>query len=79
MICTDFFDPNGLMPDTELIWLDLKTRQSLNEQTPSLSNLLKHDRYMYNHVKYQLEDTYANTCGSHVVHRIYRLINTNMF
>ena len=34
---------------------------------------------MYNHVKYQLEDAYVNTRGSHVVHRIYRLMNNNKF
>ena len=75
----EFFDAYGLMPDKELLWVDLKMRQSLNERIPYLTNLLKNERYMYNHVKYQLEDTYVNTCGSHVVHRIYRLINNNMY
>jgi hypothetical protein len=43
-----------------------------------LTNLLKNESYMYNKVKYQNEDNYVNTCGSHVAHRIYRLINNNM-
>ena len=67
-----------MIPDKELTWTSLKTRQSLNEDTPYLSNLLKHERYIYNRVKYQDEDNYVVTCGGHVTHRIYRLINNNM-
>ena len=33
---------------------------------------------MYNNIKYQIEDTFVNTRGSHVAHRIYRLLNNNM-
>ena len=50
----------------------------MNERIPYLTNLLKHENYIYNKVKYQSEDNYVNTCGSHVAHRIYRLINNNM-
>ena len=39
---------------------------------------LKHEHYIYNRVKYQHEDSSVFTCGSHVVHRIYRLITNNM-
>ena len=56
----------------------MKTRKMLTEATPYLSNLLKNERYIYNHVKYQSTDSYVNTCGSHVCHRIYRLINDDM-
>ena len=35
-------------------------------------------RYMYNNVRYQETDSAVNTCGSHVVNRIYRLKNYNM-
>ena len=66
------------MPDKEVLWVDLKTRQSLNERVPYLTNLLKHENYIYNKAKYQSEDSYVNTCGSHVAHRIYRLINNSM-
>ncbi|MFM7980022.1 MAG: hypothetical protein ACKPKO_11970, partial [Candidatus Fonsibacter sp.] len=34
--------------------------------------------YIYNNVKFQDRDGYVNTCGSHVVHRLYRLKNDNM-
>ena len=54
------------------------TRRTLNEATPYLSILLKKERYVYNHVKYQDQDSYVNTCGSHVCHRIYRLLHDNM-
>ena len=74
----EFFDAYGLMVDKELLWVDLKTRQALNERIPYLTNLLKHENYIYNKIKYQSEDNYINTCGSHVAHRIYRLINNNM-
>ena len=74
----EFFDPYGLQPDKELSWINLKTRRMLNEITPYLTNLLKNERYIYNRIKYQLGDSFVNTCGSHVVHRIYRLINNNM-
>ena len=55
-----------------------KTREALNQRIPYLSRLLKNEHYIYNRVKYQNEDNYVNTCGSHVAHRIYRLINNNM-
>ena len=73
-----FFDPYGLIPDKELSWVGLKTRRMLNEATPYLSILFKKERYVYNHVKYQDQDSYVNTCGSHVCHRIYRLLHDNM-
>ena len=75
----EFFDAYGLFPDKQLLWMDLKTRQALNERIPYLTNLLKHENYIYNKVKYQNEESnFVNTCGSHVVHRIYRLINNSM-
>jgi len=51
----DFFDSYALTPNRELLWLDLKTRQSLNERIPYLTNLLKHENYIYNKVKYQMK------------------------
>ena len=74
----EFFDPYGLIPDKELSWVGLKTRRTLNEATPYMSILLKKEHYVYNHVKYQNLDDYVNTCGSHVCHRIYRLLHDNM-
>ena len=74
----ELFDPYGLIFDKELSWVGLKTRRMLNEATPYLSILLKKERYVYNYVKYQDQDSYVNTCGSHVCHRIYRLLHDNM-
>ena len=56
----------------------MQTRRRLNESTPYLTNLLKDNQYIYNNVKYQDRDGYVNTCGSHVVHKLYRLKNDNM-
>ena len=53
-------------------------RRRLNQATPYLSNLLKSKEYIYNRVKYQDRDGYVNTCGAHVVHRLYRLKNDGM-
>ncbi|MFM7978916.1 MAG: hypothetical protein ACKPKO_06330, partial [Candidatus Fonsibacter sp.] len=50
----------------------------LNEATPYLTNLLKSKQYIYNNVRYQDRDGYVNTCGSHVVHKLYRLKNDGM-
>jgi hypothetical protein len=74
----EFFDAYGLFPDKQLLWMDLKKRQFLHQRIPYLTNLLKQENYIYNKVKYQNEDNFVNTCGSHVAHRIYRLINNSM-
>ena len=74
----EFFEPYGLMPDKELAWVSLKTRRTLNEATPYLSNMLKQERYIHSHIKYQDLDSFVQTCGSHTVRRIYRLLTNNM-
>ena len=43
-----------------------------------MTNLLKNKQYIYNKVKYQDSDGYANTCGSHVAHKLYRLKKDGM-
>jgi hypothetical protein len=53
-------------------------RRMLKQATPYLTNLLRHKHYIYNNIKYQDRDGYVNTCGSHVVHRLYRLKNDGM-
>ena len=53
-------------------------RRRLNQATPYLTNLLRGNEYIYNNVKYQDRDGYVNTCGSHVVQRLYRLNNDGM-
>ena len=66
------------MPDKELAWVTLKTRRTLNEATPYLSNMLKQERYIHNHIKYQDLGNFAQTCGNHTVLRIYRLLTNNI-
>ncbi len=43
-----------------------------------LPNMLKQERYIYNHIKYQKLGSFVQTCGSHTVHRIYRQLANNM-
>ena len=74
----EHFDSYGLKPDKELAWVNFKVRRSLGETQPFLSELLKQKEYIYNTVKYQASEADVNTCGSHVVHRLYRLKNQHM-
>ena len=66
------------MPDRELAWVSLKTRRTLSEATPYLPSMLKEERYIYNHIKYQDLVSFVQACGSHTVHRMYRLLTNNM-
>ena len=52
----------------------------LNQDEPFLTPLLEkeEEKYIYNNVAYQNKDSKVNTCGSHVVHRIYRLKNDDV-
>ncbi len=36
------------------------------------------EKYIYNNVGYQNKDSRVNTCGSHLVHRLYNLKHDNM-
>ncbi|MFM7988094.1 MAG: hypothetical protein ACKPKO_53150 [Candidatus Fonsibacter sp.] len=74
----EHFHSYGNKPDKSLEWDNLKMRKMLNEATPYLTKLLHKKNYIYNNVKYQDRDGYVNTCGSHVVHRLYRLKNDGM-
>ena len=71
-------DSHGIQPDKELQWTNLKKRLMLKQATPYLINFLDDERYIYNNVRCQETDSAINTCGSHVVNRIYRLKNYNM-
>ena len=74
----EHFDSYGLKPDKELAWINMKKRRLLQENEPYLSNLLKHEHVVHNTVRYQELDSGVNTCGSHVVHRLFRLKNQKM-
>jgi len=74
----EHFDSYGIKPDKELAWINFKTRRYLQENAPYLTQLLRGEHYVYNNVRFQAMDSNVNTCGSHVVHRLYRLKNENM-
>ena len=75
----EHFDSYGIKPDKELQWINTKKRLMLKQSIPYLSNLLDDEIYIYNNVRYQETDSTVNTCASHVVNRIYRLKNYNMY
>ena len=72
----EHFDSYGIKPETELQWINMKKRRMLKQATPYLSPLLDDERY--NRVRYQELDPDVNTCGSHIVNRIYRLKHYSM-
>ena len=76
----EHFDSYGVKPDSELKWIGEKRNRQLHQDEPYLTQLLKkeEEKYIYNNVAYQSKDSRVNTCGSHVVHRLYRLKNDNM-
>ena len=74
----EHFDSYGNKPDKTLEWVNMKMRPRLNQATPYSISLLKSKQYIYNNVKYQDRDGYVHTCGSHAVHRLYRLNNDGM-
>ncbi|MFM7978085.1 MAG: hypothetical protein ACKPKO_02110 [Candidatus Fonsibacter sp.] len=43
-----------------------------------MTDLLQSKDYIYSNIKCQDRDSYVNTCGSHVVHRLYRLTDDGM-
>ena len=50
----------------------------MKQAAPYLSNFLDDERYIYNRIRYQEIDSGVNTCGSHIVNRIYRLKRYHM-
>ena len=73
----EHFDSYGVKPDGQLKWISAKRNRQLNQDEPYLTQLLEkeEEKYIYNNVGYQNKDSRVNTCGSHVVHRLYRLKN----
>ena len=71
-------DTYGIKPHQELQWINMKKRLMLKQAIPYLSNFLDDERYIYNRIRYQEIDADVTTCGSHIVHRIYRLKHHNM-
>jgi hypothetical protein len=76
----EFFDPYGLKPDKELLWTPPKLRHMLDQAEPYLTVLINRSDKdtVYNAVKYQEMNSKVNTCGSHVCHRIYRMLYNHM-
>lgn len=76
----EHFDSYGVKPDSELKWISAKRNRQLHQDEPYLTHLLEQEeeKYIYNNVAYQSKDSRVNTCGSHVVHRLYRLKHDDM-
>ena len=63
-----FYDPYGLMPDSQLKWNDKEERIELNQEHNYLTRLLynyskNHGKVEYNEMKFQKRDPNINTCG----------------
>ena len=76
----EHFDSYGVKPDAEMKWISAKRNRMLNQDEPYLTQLLEkeEERYIYNNVAYQSKDSRVNACGSHGVHRLYRLENNDV-
>ena len=76
----EHFDSYGVKPDGELKRIGAKRNRQLHQDEPYLTQLQKkeEEKYIYNNVGYQDKDSRVKTCGSHVVHRLYRLKHDNM-
>ena len=74
----EHFDSYGNKVDAPLRWINMKQRRLMDQAEVSLSRLLAHERFVYNHVEYQNKDSSVNTCCSHMCHRIYRLKRDGM-
>ena len=74
----EHFDSYGNKPDKSLEWVNMKMRRRLKQVTPYLTDLPQSKDSIYSNIKFQDRDGYVNTCGSHVVHRLYRLKNDGM-
>ena len=73
----EHFHSYGHGPNKTLESVSMKTSRNMNEATPYLTNQLNWNAISISiaKVKYQDCDGYVNTCGSHVVHKLYRLKN----
>ena len=76
----EHFDSYGVKPDTELKWIGSKRNRVPNQDESYHAQLLEEEeeKYIYNNVAYQSKDSTVNACGSHAVHRLYRLKNDDM-
>ena len=76
----EFFDPYGFYPGKELLWTPVKLRHMLDQAEPYLTVLINRSDKdtVYSAVKYQEMNSKVNTCGSHVCHRIYRMLYNHM-
>lgn len=63
----DFFDPYGLMPDSEIDWNSKEDRIKLNQNKRYLTKLLYNydGKVNYNEMRFQKKDKNINTCGRH--------------
>ena len=69
-----YFDPyGGMRPDGERVWLSNEKLKELDQKEPRLSQLLAKSKYKvtYNPYAYQSNEMNNNTCGRHVISRLY--------
>jgi hypothetical protein len=78
----EFFDPLGLIMDSELKFISEYHRRELNEVTPHLTHLVNNSRYNLIENTYKLQEfiEHVNTCGRWTATRIkFRNVNIDEF
>ena len=72
-VVLEYFDSYGGAPDAPFSWLTHSRREALDQTRAVLAKLLKDSPYPvdYNHARLQEKDDDVNTCGRHVVVRLW--------
>ena len=66
-----YFDSHGLAPDQDLYFVPPPELKALKESRPLLSSLMGSDSNNYNNVQLQAFEKNVDTCGRHVVVRLW--------
>ena len=76
----EYVDSYGVYPDKQLLWTPVKLRHLLDQEEPYLTVLFNrtNNDVIYNTIEYQKMTDDVATCGSHVCHRVYRMLYDNM-
>lgn len=80
--CVEFFDPYGIMPDSELKFINKEYQKESRQDFPYLTKLMIDSPYIlsYNHHRFQEYKKGVNSCGRWVVCRLlFRFLDLDRF
>jgi hypothetical protein len=68
-----YFDPYGIPPEGNKVWLNKEQLEELDQLHPRLIQLFRESGYpiFYNNHEFQIDKKGINTCGRHCVSRLY--------